>query len=71
LEGRPFDNPDSATRTDAAPGTVLGIDRGKGILVQTGDGIYAVSRLQWQAKKALDWKSFMNGARGFTGTLLE
>jgi methionyl-tRNA formyltransferase len=70
LEGRPFENPDAQAQTGAAPGTVLGIDRGKGILVQTGDGVYAVSRLQWQAKKALDWKSFMNGARNFAGTLL-
>ncbi|AEF82388.1 methionyl-tRNA formyltransferase [Leadbettera azotonutricia] len=72
LEGQPFEGPGSGgqTETKAAPGIVLGIDRGKGILVQTGDGVYAVSRLQWQAKKALDWKSFMNGARDFVGTLL-
>ena len=56
------------------PGTVLGTDREKGILIQTGDGILAVSRLQWQAKKALDWKAFYNGvkngARDFIGARL-
>jgi methionyl-tRNA formyltransferase len=52
------------------PGSVLGIDRSRGILVQTGNGIYAVSRLQWQAKKALDWKAFLNGARNFIGSAL-
>jgi len=58
-------------KTDAQAGTVLGIDRDKGILVQTGDGVYAVSVLQRQAKKAMDWKSFLNGARDFIGSRLE
>ena len=52
------------------PGTVLGTDKKKGILIQTGDGVLAVSRLQWQAKKALDWQAFLNGARGFIGARL-
>jgi methionyl-tRNA formyltransferase len=52
------------------PGTVLGIDKGRGILVQTGDGILAVERLQYRTKKALDWKDFLNGVRGFTGSRL-
>ena len=67
LEAQPF-----ATRTEAsaAPGTVLGTDREKGILIQTGAGVLAVSRLQWQAKKALDWKAFCNGARDFIGAEL-
>jgi methionyl-tRNA formyltransferase len=73
LEGRPCENSQVQTvaARAAAPGTVLGIDRAKGILVQTGDGVYAVSRLQWQAKKALDWKPFMNGARDFAGAILD
>ena len=52
------------------PGTVLGTDGKKGILIQTGDGILAVTRLQKQAKKALDWKAFCNGERGFIGKRL-
>ena len=57
-------------KTNAPPGTVLGTNS-RGILVQTGDGILAVTRLQWQTKKALDWKAFCNGERGFVGTKLE
>jgi len=53
-----------------APGTVLGTDKSRGILIQTGDGILAVSRLQWRTKKALDWKSFCNGERGFINSNL-
>lgn len=49
----------------AAPGTVLGIDKKEGILVQTGEGILALECLQWRSKKPLDWKSFMNGSRDF------
>jgi len=53
----------------APPGTVLGKDS-RGILIQTGDGILAVTRLQWQTKKALDWKAFCNGERDFSGIRL-
>jgi methionyl-tRNA formyltransferase len=58
------------TETNASPGVVLGTDS-RGILVQTGNGILAVKKLQWQTKKALDWKAFCNGERGFEGTRLE
>ena len=60
----------SETDNAAPPGTVLGTDKSRGILIQTSDGILAVSSLQWQAKKALDWKAFCNGARGFIGSRL-
>jgi methionyl-tRNA formyltransferase len=49
-------------------GAVLGIDKQRGILVQTGDGVLAVQKLQYQAKKALEWGAFLNGARGFIGS---
>lgn len=55
---------------DAGPGTVLGTDKAKGILVQTGDGVLCVRRLQWQAKKAVGWSEFINGSRNFLGTVL-
>ena len=68
LEGRPFEVNSSG---QAAPGTVLGIDKEAGILVQTGgQGILAVSRLQYQAKKALEWRAFLNGAKDFIGARL-
>ena len=52
-------------------GLVLGIDKKLGILIQTGEGVLAVTQLQYQAKKALEWQAFHNGARNFTGSLLE
>ena len=67
LEGQPLAFPE---RQCDAPGTVLGTDNNYGLLVQTGDGILAVTRLQWQAKKALDWKAFCNGTRDFIGRKL-
>ncbi|MCL2208546.1 MAG: methionyl-tRNA formyltransferase [Treponema sp.] len=51
-------------------GLVLGIDKKSGILVQTGKGALAVTCLQYQAKKALFWQEFLNGARDFTGSIL-
>jgi methionyl-tRNA formyltransferase len=53
----------------AVPGLVAGTAK-QGILIQTRDGVYAVSRLQRKAKKALDWKTFLNGARDFIGSRL-
>jgi methionyl-tRNA formyltransferase len=52
------------------PGEVLGKDKDKGILIQTGGGVLAVSQLQYQGKKAMEWKAFLNGARNFIGAKL-
>ena len=54
----------------AAPGQVLGKDRDLGILIQTGEGILAAGKLQYRAKKALEWNVFLNGARNFVGAKL-
>ena len=51
-------------------GRVLGCDKREGILVQTGEGILAVQILQRETKKAMQWKDFLNGAAGFTGSYL-
>jgi methionyl-tRNA formyltransferase len=53
-----------------SPGQVLGKDKNKGILIQTGKGILAVSELQYRTKKVMDWKAFLNGARNFLDTRL-
>lgn len=53
------------------PGTVLEFSKSDGILIKTGDGVLAVKKLQRQGKNAMDYKSFMNGARNFIGTVLE
>jgi methionyl-tRNA formyltransferase len=55
---------------ESVPGRVLGIDKENGILIQTGDGILSVTQLQYQAKKALVWRDFLNGARDFLGSQL-
>jgi methionyl-tRNA formyltransferase len=67
------------TRTEAentsvaatAPGTVIGVDNKEGILIQTGRGVLAATRLQWKSKKALNFRDFLNGAKGFIGTMLK
>jgi methionyl-tRNA formyltransferase len=69
---RPADPPGKGTAASpgAAPGTVLGVDTGRGILVQTGDGTLALAALQYRTKKALEWRAFLNGARDFIGRRL-
>ena len=52
-------------------GKVTDFSKADGILVQTGDGLLAVRKLQRQGKNAMDYKSFVNGARNFLGTVLE
>ncbi len=43
------------------PGFVLGVDKQCGILVQTGNGILGIKRLQIQTKQETDYRSFLNG----------
>ena len=66
LEAHPCGEGDPA----ASRGTVSGVDKKEGILIQTGDGALAVTRLQLQSKKPLDFKSFLNGTKGFIGSVL-
>lgn len=54
----------------AIPGSIVGVDKKAGILVQTGDGTLALETLQWRTKKALDFKSFLNGTRNFPDLIL-
>lgn len=56
------------TESAAEAGTVIGVDKKCGILIQTGCGVLAVTELQWQAKKAMDFKAFLNGTKNFEGT---
>jgi methionyl-tRNA formyltransferase len=65
LEGKPYEGPPGPP-----PGTVLGVDTNRGILVQTGEGILGITRLQYRTKKALRWQVFLNGARDFIGSRL-
>ena len=52
-------------------GKVLDFSKADGILVKTGNGLLAIRKLQRQGKNVMDYKSFMNGARNFLGTVLQ
>jgi methionyl-tRNA formyltransferase len=54
----------------APQGLVFGTDNRYGILVRAGQGVLSVTRLQLQAKKPMDWRSFLNGRRDFVGSQL-
>ena len=62
--------PNSLDFEDAPPGTVLGLDKSRGIMVQTRDGLIALRRLKVQQKKALPYREFANGMRQLVGTVL-
>jgi methionyl-tRNA formyltransferase len=70
LDAEPFSLEGTGGELEKEPGKVLGKDKDKGILIQTGEGILAVNRLQYQGKKAMEWKAFLNGARNFLGSKL-
>ena len=59
----------SDTTGGVKPGTVVGTDKAQGILFQTGNGLLAARVLQWQAKKAMPFKDFLNGSRNFVGSV--
>jgi methionyl-tRNA formyltransferase len=62
---------EGGTASEDVPGTVIGVDKREGILVRTGHGVLAVTRLQWKSKKALGFRDFLNGTRNFVGTMLK
>jgi methionyl-tRNA formyltransferase len=49
---------------EAPQGLVFGTDNRYGILVRAGHGVLSVSRLQLQAKKPMDWRSFVGSQLG-------
>lgn len=52
------------------PGTVLGVDRLWGILVQTGGGVLVLKQLQFATRKSLNFQAFLNGVQLKIGTVL-
>jgi methionyl-tRNA formyltransferase len=76
LEAFPFPHvtfaagPSSLDFDDPLPGTLLGLDKSRGIMVQTNDGLLALRRLQVQHKKALPYREFANGMRDLAGAVL-
>lgn len=74
LSASPADSDGEASRVppepESKPGKIMGVDKKRGILVQTGQGILAVTELQLQSKKAMDHRAFANGIRDFDGAFL-
>ncbi len=69
LESRPFPE-ERSTDSDGRlpePGTVVQLDKSRGIMVQTGNGLLALRRLQLQTKKPLPFREFANGVRDIVG----
>jgi methionyl-tRNA formyltransferase len=62
--------PSSLDFDDPLPGTLLGLDKSRGIMVQTKEGLLALRRLQVQQKKALSYREFANGMRDLAGAVL-
>ena len=61
----------SDSKTTEKAGTVLPYQKSVGIEIACGDGsILIATELQQEKKKAMDYKSFINGARGFVGSVL-
>ena len=61
----------SESKTGEKAGTVLPYQKSVGIEIACGDGsILVATELQQEKKKAMDYKSFINGARGFVGSVL-
>ena len=63
-------SPPSGTLPSPAAGTILGMDRDRGILVRAGDGVMALKKLQFAGRKALSYKDFANGVRNLAGAAL-
>lgn len=69
LESEPFPEAPSAVAAGEPPepGTVVQLDKSRGIMVQTGNGLLALRRLQLQTKKPLPFREFANGVRDIVG----
>jgi methionyl-tRNA formyltransferase len=70
LESSELSDNDVSNSEPRVPGEVLGVDKSRGILIQTGSGILAVTRLQLASRKPLDFRSFLNGVKLEPGTIL-
>jgi len=70
LAARPYPGDGLGTASGTGAGTVVSVDKSKGIMVQTGEGLIALARLQLRGKRPMDFKDFANGARGLVGARL-
>jgi methionyl-tRNA formyltransferase len=67
LESFPYPGLDTEP---SPPGTLLGLDKSRGLMVKTVDGELALRRLQIQNKRALPYRDFANGIRDLAGAVL-
>lgn len=71
LEARAFGEGEFQPAGEALPnvtaGTIIGMDKARGIMVRTGEGWVALRRLQFSTRKALSYKDFANGMRNLAG----
>lgn len=76
-EAQPFTDPEGRTVPEygalpnAPAGTIIGMDKAKGIIVKTGEGLIALRKLQFAARKVLSYKDFANGMRNLEGLRFE
>lgn len=54
-------------RAGGPPGRIAGVDGDRGILIATARGMLAVTELQMEGRRAMDWRSFANGHGGRSG----
>lgn len=62
---------DQFEATDEAPGTVIALDKSKGLKVATGSGILYITRILPPAKKEMDAKAYANGQKNLIGSILK
>ncbi|HLW22465.1 MAG TPA: methionyl-tRNA formyltransferase [Sphaerochaetaceae bacterium] len=68
--GSVFDVPHEILDESVVPGTVLRLDKKRGLAVACKDGVLFVSRLQLAQKKEMDSASFCNGNPAIIGAVL-
>ncbi len=56
--------------TDEVPGTIIALDKAKGLKVATGSGILYITRVLPPAKKEMDAKAYANGQKNLIGSIL-
>lgn len=57
--------------TDEAPGTVIALDKARGLKVATGSGAIYFTRVLPPAKKEMDAKAYANGQKNLIGNVLK
>ena len=62
---------DEAEEAAEAPGTVVGVVKGRGLKIATGKGYLYASKVLPPARKEMDALSYVNGNRAILGSVLE